>query len=127
MERKINNVIKVSAPLEGKFFEYWLSFIKPLHKLTSREIEVAAAFLKQRFNLSKVISDQELLDKNVMSDDIKRKVREDCNITQAHFQVVMSELKKNKFIVNGRINPKFIPKLTEGSEYFQLMLLFELK
>lgn len=127
MERKINNVIKVAAPLEGKFFEYWLSFIKPLHKLTSREIEVAAAFLKQRFNLSKVISDQELLDKNVMSDDIKRKVREDCNITQAHFQVVMSELKKNKFIVGGKINPKFIPKLTEGSEYFQLMLLFELK
>lgn len=127
MERKVDNVITVPAPLEGKFFEYWLSFIKPLHKLTLREIDVAASFLRQRYNLSKVISEQELLDKVAMNDDTKKKVREECNISQAHFQVIMTELRKNKFIVNGRINPKFIPKITEDSDSFKLLLLFELK
>lgn len=127
MERKINNVITVPTSIEGKFFEYWLSFIKPLHKLTTREIDVAAAFLRQRYALSKVISEQELLDKITMNDDTKRKVREECKVSQAHFQVIMTELKKNKFIVNGKINPKFIPKLNENSDCFQLLLMFELK
>lgn len=127
MERKVNNAITVPAPLDGKFFEYWLSFIKPLHKLTAREVDVAASFLRQRHNLSKVISEQELLDKIVMNDDTKRKVREECNISKAHFQVIMTELKKNKFIINGKINQKFIPKLDSDSDSFKLLLLFELK
>lgn len=126
MEGKINNVITVPAPLESKFFEYWLSFIKPLHKLTVREIDVAAAFLRQRYNLSKAINDQELLDKITMSDDTKKKIREECGVSQAHFQVIMTELKKNKFIVNGKINPKFVPKL-DNSDTFHLLLMFELK
>lgn len=127
MERKVNNVITVPAPLEEKFFEYWLSFIKPLHRLTAREIEVAAAFLRQRHNLSKVISEQELLDKITMSDDTKKKVREECKVSQAHFQVIITELKKNKFIIDGKINQKFIPKLNKDSDSFQLLLVFELK
>lgn len=127
MERKINNVITVPASLDGKFFEYWLSFIKPLHKLTTREMSIAASFLKQRYKLSSVISEQELLDKITMSEDTKNKVREECNISKAHFQVIMTELKKNKFIVNGKINPKFIPKVDKDSDSFQLLLLFELK
>lgn len=127
MERKINNVITVSAPIESKFFEYWLSFIKPLHKLTAREIDVAASFLRQRYKLSKVISDPELLDKIIMSDETKRKIREECNVSQAHFQVIMTELKKNKFIVDGKIYQKFIPKIDEGSDYANLLITFELK
>lgn len=127
MERKINNVITVSAPIESKFFEYWLSFIKPLHKLTAREIDVAASFLRQRYKLSKVISDPELLDKITMSDETKRKIREECNVSQAHFQVIMTELKKNKFIVDGKIYQKFIPKIDEGSDYANLLITFELK
>lgn len=127
MGRNINNVITIPAPLESKFFEYWLSFIKPLHKLTSREIDVAASFLRQRYNLSKAINDQELLDKVTMNDETKRKIREECGISTAHFQVIMTELKKNKFIVNGKINQKFIPKLEDNSDSFQLLLMFELK
>jgi len=62
-----------------------------------------------------------------MSDEIKRKVREECNIKLPNFQVIMGKLKKNKVIVNGKINPKFIPNVTEENGYFQLLLLFELK
>lgn len=127
MERRIKNVITVPTSLEGKFFEYWLSFIKPLHKLTTREIDVAAAFLRHRYKLSNVISEKELLDKITMSDDTRKQIREECKISQAHFQVIMTELKKNKFIVDGKINPKFIPKMDKDSDSVQLLLLFELK
>ena len=62
-----------------------------------------------------------------MSEDTKKKVREECNMTLPHSQVVMGNLKKNKVILNGKINPKFIPNLSENAEYFQLMLLFDIK
>lgn len=124
---KINNVISIPASTEGKFFRFWLEFLKPFHKLTDRETDVLASFLKQRYELSKVVSDQEILNKLVMSEDTKRKVREDCDITQAHFQVIMTKLKKSKMIDNGRINPKFIPRVEENANNFQLLLSFDLQ
>lgn len=124
---RINNVITIPTSTEGKFFRYWLEFLRPFHKLTDREIDVTASFLKQRYELSKVVSDQEVLNKLIMSEDTKRKVREDCQISQAHFQVIMTKLKKSKIIDNGRINPKFIPKLDKDSNNFQLLLHFDLK
>lgn len=123
---KINNVISIPASINGKFFRYWLEFLKPFHKLTERETDVMASFLKNRYELSKVVSDQEILNKLTMSEDTKRKVREDCNITQAHFQVIMTKLKKSKMIDNGRINPKFIPRVEKDAKNFQLLLSFDL-
>lgn len=124
---KINNVITIPTSIEGKFFRYWLEFLRPFHRLTDREIDVTASFLKQRHELSKVVSDQEVLNKLTMSEDTKRKVREDCQISQAHFQVIMTKLKKSKVIDNGRINPKFIPKVDKDAKTFQLLLHFDLK
>lgn len=124
---RINNVITIPASTEGKFFKYWFEFLRPFHKLTDREIDVIASFVKYRFELSKDIKSQELLDKVTMSEDTKKKVREDCNISQAHFQVIMTKLKKSKVIDNGKINPKFIPRLNEDDTNFQLLLSFELK
>lgn len=124
---KINNVITIPTSTEGKFFRYWFEFLRPFHKLTDREIDVIASFVKQRYELSKVIKDQELLNKVTMSEDTKKRVREDCNISQAHFQVIMTKLKKSKVIDNGKINPKFIPRIDEDAKNFQLLLSFELQ
>lgn len=124
---KINNVISVPTSTEGKFFRCWLEFLKPFHKLTDRETDVVASFLKQRYELSKVVSDQEILNKLTMSEDTKKKVREECGITQAHFQVIMTKLKKSQIIDNGRINPKFIPRVEEGANNVLLLLSFDLQ
>ena len=102
-------------------------FLKPFHKLTKREIDVAASFVKQRYELSKVIKDSEILDGVTMSEGTKKKVREECNITLPHFQVILGKLRKNKVIVDGKINPKFIPNINADNDTFQLLLLFELK
>lgn len=124
---KINNIITIPTSLNGKFFRFWFEFLKPFHKLTDREIDVVSTFVKKRYELSKVIKDSELLNKVTMSEDTKKQVREECNISQAHFQVIMTKLKKSKVIDNGKINPKFIPRIDEDADSVQLLLSFELK
>ena len=125
--KKPNNIVRVPCSLSGSFFRYWFKFLEPFHKLTDREIDVITSFVKQRYKLSKVIKDNEILDKVTMSEDTKKKVRKECNITLPHFQVIMGKLRKNKVIIDGKINPRFIPNIDEETDTFQLLLLFELK
>lgn len=123
---KANNIVRVPTSLSGKFFKYWFMFLEPFHKLTNREMDVIASLVKQRYELSKVIKDNEILDKVTMSEETKRKVREECKITLPHFQVIMGKLRKNKVIIDNKINPRFIPNINEETGSFQLLLLFEL-
>ena len=122
-----NNIIRMPCSLSNNFFRYWFMFLEPYHKLTDREIDVITSFVKHRYELSKVIKDNDILDKVTMSEDTKRKVREECNITLPHLQVIMGKLRKNKVIIDGKINPKFIPNIKEETGTFQLLFLFELK
>jgi len=121
---KPSSIVKIPTSLEG-FFKNWLIFLKPYHELTDRQIDLAAAFLKARYELSKVITDVNLLDENVMSESTKKKVVEECNMTHSYFQVTMGELRKHKFIVDGKINPRYIPNLDgQNPKSFSLMLYF---
>ena len=74
--KKANNVIRIPTSLNGKFFKLWFMFLEPFHKLTDREIDVITSFVKLRYELSKVIKDNEILDKVTMTEDTKKKVRE---------------------------------------------------
>lgn len=124
---RVNNVIRIPTSLKGKFFRIWIEFLTPLHGLTNREKDVVASFLKNRFELSSAIKDDVLLDKWLMSDDVKTKVKEECKVSEAFFQVILGKLRKTNVIVNGRINKKFIPKgLDTDSDAFKLLLYFDL-
>lgn len=123
---KIDNALRIPASLSGSFFRYWFEFLAPIHKLTEREMDVITAFVRQRYELSKVIKDDDILDRVVMSEDTKRKVREECNITLPHFQVIMGKLRKNKLIVDGKIHKRFIPQLPEDAKKFKFLLVFDL-
>lgn len=126
---KPNNIVEVDTGLGTEFFRWWCIFLRPLVNLTNKEIDVVACFLKQRYELSKSISDPAILDTMVMSNDTKRKVIEECGMTQEHFYVVMSNLKKRKVIVGGKMNPRLVPNLKYDDEtgYFQLLILFKTK
>lgn len=119
------NVARVPCKLDYSFFLMWFKFLRPFHHLTEREMEVATSFVKQRYELSKVVSDEAILDKLIMSEDVKRKVREECNITLPHFQVIMGKLKKNNIIIDGKLNPKYIPRICEEQGSHKLMILFD--
>lgn len=123
-QRVVDNVIKIPTSLDGNFFHYWLEFLTPFHQLTPRAVDVATAFLKHRFDLSKVILDSTILEKSVMGEDVKKEIMEELGITPAHFLVIMGKLKKSGFIVDNKINPRYIPRVTEENGNFKLMLLF---
>ena len=123
---KPNNIVTVPTTLDTDFFKWWCVFLRPFINLTNREIDVIASFLKQRWELSKYISDPTILDAMVMNDDTKKKVIEECNITLQHFYVVMSNLRKNKVITGNSINPRLIPNIRQDDNgTFQLLILFK--
>jgi hypothetical protein len=123
---KPNNIVTIPASLSSDFFKKWCVFLRPLINLTDREMDVIACFLKHRWELSKSISDPALLDKIVMSEDARKKVIKECNISLPHFYVIMSNLKKSKIIVDNVINPRLIPNIREDDNgYFQLLILFK--
>lgn len=124
--KKPNNAVSISTTLNGQFFKYWFEFMKPFHNLTSREIEVISCFMKHRWELGKVVKDDEILDKLLLGNDIRKKVMQECSLVTSHFQVIMGKLRKSKVISDNRINPKFIPKIVEGDNTVSLLIMFEL-
>lgn len=124
---KPNNIVRIPCTLEDNFFELWFVFLKPFHNLTNKEIKLISELVKHRYHLSKVIKDPDILDQVTLGEETRRKVRESCGLTPAHFHLLFSSLKKNKMIVDNKINPKFIPNITTENGYFQLTLLFDMK
>lgn len=123
---KPNNIVTVPAGQGIEFFKWWCIFLRPFINLTNREIDVIASFLMERWELSKTTSDPVILDTMIMSEPIKNKVIESCHITQQHFYVVMSNLRKNNVIVNNTIHPRLIPNIREDDNgCFQLLILFK--
>lgn len=125
MAKQVDSIVRIPCKVDGKFFRYWFEFLQPFHNLTEREMDVITSFVKQRYELSKVIKDNEILDKVTMSEDTKKKVRKECDISLPHFQVIMGKLRKNKVIIDGKINPRYIPSVDEENDSFKMMLLFD--
>lgn len=125
MAKQVDSIVRIPCKVDGKFFRYWFEFLQPFHNLTEREMDVITSLVKQRYELSKVIKDNEILDKVTMSEDTKKKVREECDISLPHFQVIMGKLRKNKVIIDGKINPRYIPSVDEENGSFKMMLLFD--
>ena len=125
MAKQVDSIVRIPCKVDGKFFRYWFEFLTPFHNLTEREMDVITCFVKHRYELSKVIKDDDILDKVTMSEDTKKKVREECDISLPHFQVIMGKLRKNKVIIDGKINPRYIPSVDEENGSFKMMLLFD--
>lgn len=125
MKGKVNNIVRIPTSISGKFFRYWLEFLTPFHHLTNKEMDVMTCFLKYRQELKDKISDPDILDKVLMGEDIKRKIREECDMKVSNFQVVLGKLRKRKVLIGNKINPKFIPNISSDAEGFQLLLLFD--
>lgn len=121
---KPNNVIRIPST-QDNIFRYWLEFLTPFHHLTGREMDVAAALLEKRYELSKVISDADLLEKVLMSEECHKNIKEEYNLSNQHFQVIKSKLKTKKFLVGNKINPRLVPNIKEDRNNFQLLLVFD--
>lgn len=110
---------------DGDFFRYWVEFLRPLHELTKREMDVLAEFLKVRYNLSKEIINADRLDRVLMSEETKRDIRKTCGISAKHFQVIMSKFRKNGVIRDGKIHLNLIPTITEEGVGLMVHFIFK--
>lgn len=122
---KPNNIVTVPTN-NIDFFKWWCVMLRPFVPLTNKEIEVIASFLRQRHELSKTILDSDALDTVVMSNATKERVIKECNITQSHFYVIMSNFRKHKVVVDNKLNPKLIPNIRpEDNGVFQFLIMFK--
>lgn len=120
-----DDVIRIPCTRD-QLFRCWLAFLKPFHKLTDRECDVAAAFLEKKYKLDKVILDKTLAQKTLMSEETLREIREECGLSNQHFQVIKTKLKAKHFFKNGQIEPKLIPHIKEDKDNFKLLIYFEI-
>ena len=120
---KTNEKLKMSV--DGDFFRSWVEFTKPIHNLPKKQMEVFAAFLQERYRLSKVIIDQSTLDDVLMSVETKRRIKAKCGITTRHLQVIMGNFKKKGVLVDGKIFLPLVPQLNEDGA--GLLIIFDFK
>lgn len=124
-KHKPNALFSITPTPEKNFFKWWCTLLTAFVDLTPREKDVVASYLKQRHELSKVISSPEILDSQLMGKDIRDKIVEECGITRSNLDVIKGNLKKKGVITETGINPKLIPRFRKDDEMsFQLLIAF---
>ena len=120
---KPNNVIYLKCT-DDSFYRMWIEFLSPFHKLTSREKDVAARIIAQYFKLKGSIPDPVVLKEVMWSNTSKKDMRESLNMSPAHFQMILAKLRTSGVLVNGDINPKYIPHINPDPR-FMLSIVFD--
>lgn len=125
MSKIADSVLRIPCSSEGDFIKTWLTFLTPLHKMTPSIVALAGEIIRKRVELSRVISDDDILDKFLFSDEkIRKEIMSNCNISSSNYHVGITKLKKAGFFIDGKVNPKFVPKIDEGATKYSMMLLF---
>lgn len=120
---KPNNLIYLKCT-EDSFYRLWIEFLAPFHKLTARERDVAARIIYQYFRLKEEIADPEVLRDVMWSQKSRRDMRESLGMSPAHFQMVLARLRAAEILVDGDINPRFIPHKSDDPR-FVLQVIYD--
>ena len=89
-----------------------------------------AYYLKEHYDLNKVVTDDAILAQVLAGTSIKQKIMDACNLKASNLQVVLHKFKKLNLMIEGKINPKLVPAVTQEvieSGEFRLMIRFSLK
>lgn len=132
---KMNKVLGVDCGGENDFFSAWIEYLAPKHHLTKSEQKFLAACLRQRYELSKGINDENVLDETALNEIYRTKIRKELNISTQQMQNVITKLKKMHILIPRnfpfsdklsyyKIAPDFIPNYNEN-EPFLLLLVFK--
>lgn len=121
---KPDNAVKFTVGID-RLFRLWLTFLKPIHKLTDGEMRLASELLLKRYELEKEIPNQQLLDVTLMSKEVRHEIMTKLKMDNRYMQVVLSRMRNKKFLIGNAINPKFVPMLN-GTNIFRLLLYFEI-
>lgn len=123
----MDNLNKASFTIpREELFAQWLILTKPMHQLSKVNIKVLTEILKARERLSTKIIDNELLDKVLFSTESRQEIMALLdNMEAERFNNILSDLRRNKVIIDNKLNPIFIPNIKPNAKAYRL--LFELK
>ena len=106
------------------FLKVWFELLRPVHKLTQRESDVAVALIKRWYDLRDTIKDDKQLNILLFSAQTKKEIREELGLAKPHMSTIMVRLRQRMIIVNGRLNYRYIPNFQKGVP-FRLMFILE--
>lgn len=133
---KVNKILAIDCNgEENDFFIKWMEYLAPKHHLTKTEQRYLAACLRQRYQLSKSITDEELLDETTLNDTYRAKIKQELGMSTQQIQNIIAKLKKLKILIPRnhpfserlsyyKISPSFIPDYDDSKE-FLLLLVFK--
>ena len=101
------------------FYRYYVELINPIIKLRKRELDVLAKLMY--YNNEYKDLEESIRFKIVFDYDTKLKIREELNIKDYALQNLMTSLRKKGAIKNKRINPSFVPVLTEDVSNYKII------
>ena len=109
---------------EETFVRRWFEILKPIHKLTAKEMDVAIEFVKTYKVLKERIPDERKLNKVLFSKETKDEICERLGMKPPHLRTVMQQLRRREIILEGNeLNHRYVPDYVPGS-VFRLMFLF---
>ncbi len=108
----------------NSFFRAWLQVMRPIHKLTPKEMDFFAIMLKKRAKIASEIKDSFIIDSLLFKEESKAEMLKEAGITDSHMKIILHNLRKNNVLINKRVNPRYIPDWEEGKP-FRLMFIFK--
>jgi predicted transcriptional regulator len=89
--------------------------MRPLHGLASKEMDFAAAFLKKRYELSKTMDDDRLIDRVLFDTETKNAVASSLGISYSYMQYIFKKMREGGIINGKRIDPQYLPAYESGT------------
>ncbi len=123
---KNQKIATINVTLKDLFFR-WIDITSPFHKLTKQKRDVLSLLLYYHYLYKKEVSNDILIWKLVFDTDTRIKIREELNIKDPTFQNILSTLRKDKVIIDNKINPIYIPNLTKNSNNFKVLYNFNIR
>lgn len=124
--RGVDSVIHVPCQSEEAFYRAWVEMLTPWHRLAPREKDVAAAVLLRLSRLRETVADPDVLWDVLWSLQSKRSMERQLGMTPDHFQLVVREMRKAGFLVEGdRVNPRYIPAVGKGASRYMLLFVYD--
>lgn len=101
-----------------EFFRTWLVWLRPLHRLTEKEMDIAALMLEGMQFLSSRVKDEKKRGRIVTSLESRKRMSDMIGMSDQYFGMLISGLKKKGFIQGDGINPQYIPRIEpDGRDY----------
>ena len=111
------NVKTINTTIEN-LFTLWLNFLKPYHKLRDKEIEILSFIIYKRYRLSKKISDDKIIDKILISKELKEEIKEKFNYKDIQIVSNMLTTLRNKGVIkDNKIIKGLIPNITDDKNF----------